>query len=127
MRPRQSAQYGQAIGARQERDKCTAGTARRRRHLRPVAWAVQYLQAARETARCARICASPPAPSGATAKYGPRGYRLALFDVGHVSQNLNLCATALGLEVCAIAGFVDEAINSVLGLDGLQTGACKSA
>jgi SagB-type dehydrogenase family enzyme len=58
-----------------------------------------------------------------TAKYGPRGYRLALFDVGHVSQNLYLCATALGLEVCATAGFVDEAINSVLGLDGLQTGA----
>jgi SagB-type dehydrogenase family enzyme len=58
-----------------------------------------------------------------TAKYGPRGYRLALFDVGHVSQNFYLCATALGLEVCATAGFVDEAINSVLGLDGLGTGA----
>jgi SagB-type dehydrogenase family enzyme len=58
-----------------------------------------------------------------TAKYGPRGYRLALFDVGHVSQNIYLCATALGLEVCATAGFVDETVNSVLGLDGLQTGA----
>jgi SagB-type dehydrogenase family enzyme len=58
-----------------------------------------------------------------TAKYGPRGYRLALFDAGHVSQNFYLCATALGLEVCATAGFVDEAINSILGLDGLQAGA----
>jgi SagB-type dehydrogenase family enzyme len=58
-----------------------------------------------------------------TAKYGPRGYRLALFDVGHVSQNFYLCATALGLAVCATAGFIDEAVNSALGLDGLQAGA----
>ena len=58
-----------------------------------------------------------------TAKYGPRGYRLPLFDVGHVSQNFYLCATALGLAVCATAGFIDEAVNSALGLDGLQAGA----
>ncbi|MGH7079538.1 MAG: SagB/ThcOx family dehydrogenase [Acetobacteraceae bacterium] len=55
------------------------------------------------------------------AKYGPRGYKLGLFDIGHVSENLYLLATALGLEVCATAGFVDEALDRALGLDGLDT------
>ncbi|HET9650507.1 MAG TPA: SagB/ThcOx family dehydrogenase [Microlunatus sp.] len=55
-----------------------------------------------------------------TSKYGPRGYRFALFDVGHVSQNIYLLATALELQVCATAGFVDEAFNAVLNLDGLD-------
>jgi len=32
-----------------------------------------------------------------TAKYGLRAYRLALIDIGHVSQNLYLVATALSL------------------------------
>lgn len=58
-----------------------------------------------------------------TAKYGVRGYKLALLDVGHVSQNFYLCATALGLDACATAGFVDEAINGALGIDGMETGA----
>ncbi|HET9649509.1 MAG TPA: SagB/ThcOx family dehydrogenase, partial [Microlunatus sp.] len=31
------------------------------------------------------------------AKYGPRGYRFALLDIGHVSQNIYLSATALSL------------------------------
>ncbi|MGH7102640.1 MAG: SagB/ThcOx family dehydrogenase [Acetobacteraceae bacterium] len=55
------------------------------------------------------------------AKYGPRGYKLGLFDIGHVSENLYLVATALGLEVCATAGFVDETLDRALGLDGLDT------
>ena len=57
------------------------------------------------------------------AKYGPRGYRLGLLDVGHLSENVYLIATALGLEVCATAGFVDEELDTVLGLDGLDTAA----
>lgn len=53
-------------------------------------------------------------------KYGIRAYRVGLMDVGHVSQNIYLVATALGLEVCATAGFVDEELNSALDLDGLD-------
>jgi SagB-type dehydrogenase family enzyme len=56
-------------------------------------------------------------------KYGPRGYRLGLLDIGHVSQNVYLTATALGLAVCATAGFVDEELEAVLELDGLETAA----
>ena len=53
-------------------------------------------------------------------KYGLRGYRLGLMDVGHVSQNLYLAATSLGLPVCASAGFVDDELDAALGVDGLE-------
>lgn len=54
-------------------------------------------------------------------KYGLRGYRLGLLDVGHVAQNIYLTATALGLEVCETAGFVDAELDLALGLDGVET------
>jgi SagB-type dehydrogenase family enzyme len=57
------------------------------------------------------------------AKYGPRGYKLGLLDVGHVSQNVYLIATALGLNVCSTAGFIDERLDTALNLDGLDTAA----
>jgi SagB-type dehydrogenase family enzyme len=56
-----------------------------------------------------------------TAKYGVRGYRLALLDVGHVSQNIALMATALGLISCPTAGFIDDELDQALKLDGLET------
>ncbi len=55
------------------------------------------------------------------AKYGPRGYKLGLLDVGHVSQNVYLIGTALGLTVCSAAGYMDECLDAALGLDGLDT------
>ena len=54
-------------------------------------------------------------------KYGIRGYRFALLDVGHVSQNIYLVGTALGIQVCASAGFIDDEVDQALGLDGLDT------
>lgn len=56
-------------------------------------------------------------------KYGDRGYRLALIDVGHVSQNFYLVATALGLAITATAGFIDEELDRALDLDGLDDAA----
>jgi SagB-type dehydrogenase family enzyme len=53
-------------------------------------------------------------------KYGPRGYRLGLLDVGHVAQNCYLAATALGLRVCATAGFIDAELDDALGVDGVE-------
>ncbi len=55
------------------------------------------------------------------AKYGLRGYRFALLDAGHVSENLYLVATALGLQVSATAGFIDDELDAALGLDGLDS------
>lgn len=51
------------------------------------------------------------------AKYHRRGYRFALQESGHVSQNFYLVAEALGLGTCTIGSFLDDGMNSLLGLD----------
>jgi SagB-type dehydrogenase family enzyme len=53
-------------------------------------------------------------------KYGDRGYRFTLLEAGHVAQNLNLVATALGLGCINIGGYRDREIDALLGLDGLE-------
>jgi len=53
-------------------------------------------------------------------KYGERAYRLGYIDAGHVSSNLYLSATGLGLPVCATAGFVDDEFDAMLEFDGLD-------
>jgi SagB-type dehydrogenase family enzyme len=51
-------------------------------------------------------------------KYGPRAYRYICMDVGFLGQNLYLTCTCLGLGCCGIAGFLDDALEKVLGIDG---------
>lgn len=53
-------------------------------------------------------------------KYGLRGYRFALLEAGHVTQNLLLCAEALELGAVALGGFYDRAVAGLLGLDGVD-------
>ena len=53
-------------------------------------------------------------------KYGERGYRFVLLEAGHVAQNINLAATALGLGVTNIGGYFDREIDRLVGLDGLR-------
>jgi SagB-type dehydrogenase family enzyme len=50
-------------------------------------------------------------------KYGDRGYRYILFEAGHVAQNLNLTASALGLGSCNLGGFFDQELGGLLALD----------
>lgn len=52
-------------------------------------------------------------------RYGLRALRLSLLEAGHVAQNLELCATALGLKHAHLSGFVDDGVNARLMLDGL--------
>jgi SagB-type dehydrogenase family enzyme len=52
-------------------------------------------------------------------KYGPRAYRFALLEAGHVAQNYLLAATALGLSACPVGGFFDRDVDALLGIDGL--------
>ena len=54
-----------------------------------------------------------------TFKYGERGYRFTLLEAGHVAQNINLVATALGLGCMNIGGYFDRDVDTILGLDGL--------
>jgi SagB-type dehydrogenase family enzyme len=53
-------------------------------------------------------------------KYGERGYRFVLLDCGHVAQNLHLIATAVGLGSVGIGGFLDDPLNELLELDGVN-------
>jgi SagB-type dehydrogenase family enzyme len=52
-------------------------------------------------------------------KYGDRGYRFVLLEAGHVAQNLNLVAGALGFGSVNIGGYFDRQVDELLGLDGL--------
>jgi SagB-type dehydrogenase family enzyme len=51
-----------------------------------------------------------------TARYGERGVRYVLMDVGHVGQNICLQVVALGLASCPVGAFVDEEVSQVLEL-----------
>lgn len=55
-----------------------------------------------------------------TVKYGERGYRHILTEAGHLAQNFYLVSTALGISICAIGGYLDDKLNNLLDLDGLN-------
>lgn len=51
-------------------------------------------------------------------KYKERGYRLILLDAGHAAENLALAATAMGLGSTGLGGFLDDALNAMVRLNG---------
>jgi SagB-type dehydrogenase family enzyme len=51
-------------------------------------------------------------------KYGERSYRFALLEAGHIAQNLLLAATAEGVAALPVGGFIEDKLNTVLGLNG---------
>ncbi len=51
-------------------------------------------------------------------KYGERGYRYVLLDIGHLAQNLYLSCTALDFGIMTTCGFFDDLVNALLKLDG---------
>jgi SagB-type dehydrogenase family enzyme len=53
-------------------------------------------------------------------KYGPRGYRLALIEAGHMMQNLLLVATGLGLKSLVSGSFYEAEVERALHLDGVS-------
>jgi SagB-type dehydrogenase family enzyme len=53
-------------------------------------------------------------------RYRERAYRYVLLEAGHIGQNLYLVATSIGLGACAVGAFLDDHLNSLLGLDGQQ-------
>ncbi|MBN1570765.1 MAG: SagB/ThcOx family dehydrogenase [Acidobacteria bacterium] len=53
-------------------------------------------------------------------KYRQRAYRYIYLDAGHIAQNLYLAGTAAGLGICGIGALYDEAVNSLLGVDGIE-------
>ncbi len=70
-----------------------------------------------QSAACIIICATFPRT---TFKYGERGYRFALIESGHIAQNLLLAAEGEGLAATPVGGFVDDDLNSLIDLDGVN-------
>lgn len=50
-------------------------------------------------------------------KYGERGLRYALIELGHMAQNISLTAFALGKGCYEMGGFIDSIINTWLDID----------
>ncbi len=57
-------------------------------------------------------------PNRMTWRYSDRGYRYLFLDAGHVCQNLYLSGELIQCGTCAIAAFLDDDLNSLLGIDG---------
>lgn len=53
-------------------------------------------------------------------KYGMRGFRFVLMEVGHLAQNLLLTAESLDMAAVLLGGFYDDHINRFLGIDGVN-------
>ena len=51
-------------------------------------------------------------------KYRERAVRYIPMDLGHVCQNVQLAATALGLGSCPIGAFYDDEMNELINVDG---------
>ena len=56
-------------------------------------------------------------------RYQDRSYRYGLLEAGHVGENVYLAATAMGLGACGVGAFMDDAINDMLGVDGIEEAA----
>jgi SagB-type dehydrogenase family enzyme len=89
-------------------------------------WLLRDLFYQSEFSACATVFCLAVNMRRLKSKYGTRGYRLGLLDAGHVSQNINLVAGALGLAVCPSAGYIDSELNRALKIDGLATAAVLS-
>jgi SagB-type dehydrogenase family enzyme len=56
-------------------------------------------------------------------KYQDRSYRYGLLEAGHIGENAYLAATSMGLGACGVGAFMDDAINEMLGVDGVHEAA----
>jgi SagB-type dehydrogenase family enzyme len=59
-------------------------------------------------------------------KYGPRGYRFALIEAGHVMQNAVLAAAALGIAARPLGGYYDRLLDALVGADSLDEASVYS-
>ena len=53
-------------------------------------------------------------------KYGERGYRYVLLDIGHLGQNIYLSCASLDLAIMTTCGFFDDEANKLLRIDGVD-------
>jgi SagB-type dehydrogenase family enzyme len=53
-------------------------------------------------------------------KYGERSYRFMTLEAGHVGQNLCLSASSLELGCVMLGGFMDDDVNRIIEVDGVD-------
>lgn len=53
-------------------------------------------------------------------KYAERAYRFALLEAGHIAQNILLAAQAETVNAFTVGGFLDDPLNHLLQLDGVE-------
>jgi len=58
-----------------------------------------------------------------TRKYFDRGYRYTYMEAGAICENIYLQATSLGLGTVSVGAFNDDALNELLGVDGINEAA----
>lgn len=66
------------------------------------------------------ILVTTATPLRSAYKYGERGYRFLMIEAGHAAQNAALGATALGLASCSLGGFLDDDVNRLIGVNGVD-------
>lgn len=53
-------------------------------------------------------------------KYGQRSYRFTLIEAGHLAQAMIMAAQESGIASCPVGGFIDQAVDDLLCLDGVE-------
>jgi len=53
-------------------------------------------------------------------RYRHHAHKVALLDAGHIGQNLSLACEAMSLGTCMIGAYDQQAIDALLGLDGVD-------
>ena len=53
-------------------------------------------------------------------RYGLASHKVIALDAGHVCQNLYLACEAIGAGTCAIAAYDQEAVDELIGADGIE-------
>jgi SagB-type dehydrogenase family enzyme len=53
-------------------------------------------------------------------KYGNRGLKFMFIEAGEISQNIHLSAQSMGVGTVDTAGYYDNEIEKIVGIDGIN-------
>ncbi len=70
--------------------------------------------------RCNYICLFAAHPWKSMSKYGNRGLRFVLQEIGAISQNIHLANVCLGLASTDWGGYYENEVNQLMGFDGIN-------
>lgn len=102
-------------------------------HFSPADFSLRQLRSGHYLGELTGASGNHPAIAGSTAtivftamfwrslwKYRARGYRYCLWDNGTMTANLMATAATSGLPAQLVAGFIDEQVDRLVGVDGAR-------